>query len=177
LSRKDKEGHLFDKGVRQDFDKAKDYCFKLFKFRLRSEREIRDRLKRKRFSPDIIENIIVYFKGLNLINDSQFTKSWIESRLKKPFGLKRIIYELKDRGISEKIIAEEIQETKKGYSEYEIVKRIVEEKFTPLLHPRSGFKRQISRIDPNKIKRKIYSFLLRKGFSSDTILDVLSEIS
>lgn len=150
-----------------DFNKAKDYCFKLFKYRFRSERETRDRLKRKRFSPEIIENVIIYFKGLGLINDLLFTKSWIEARLKRPYGLKRIIYELKNKGISEKIIEEEIQEIRKSYSEYDIVKRIAEEKFKGLN----------LRIDPDKIKRRIYSFLLRRGFSPEVIYEVLNQLN
>jgi len=158
-----------------DFKKAKDYCLRLFKYRFRSEREIRDRLRRKKFSPEVIEKVIVHFKGLRFIDDAIFTKSWIEARLKKPYGLKRIIYELKNKGISEKIIESEIQKIRLGYSEYDTIKRIAEEKFTQLLHTRAGFKRQNLRIDQDKVKRRIYSFLLRKGFSSDVILEVLGQ--
>lgn len=115
--------------MRCDFDKAKDYCFKLFRFRLRSEKEIRDKLKRRQFCKDIIEDVIRYLKSLNYINDSVFAKNWIESRIQKPFGLRRIIYELREKGISGRIIEEEISKLKNLYSEYDIAKRIAEEKF------------------------------------------------
>lgn len=151
-------------GVKDDFNKAKDYCFKLFKYRLRSEKEIRDRLKKRRFSSQIIENLIVYLKSLNYINDSLFTKSWIEARIKKPFGLERIIYELKDKGISEEIIQEEIQKIRKDYSESDRAKRLAQEKF-----------KSQPRIDPEKLKRRVYSFLLRRGFSPEVIYEVLDE--
>ncbi len=151
--------------MRYDFDKAKAYCFKLFKFRLRTEKEIRDKLKRRQFCKDVIEDVIEYFKSLNYINDSAFTKSWIESRIQKPFGLKRITYELREKGISERIIEEEIFKLKNFYSEYDIAKGIAEERFRKI----------IQRIDPEKAKRRIYSFLLRRGFSSDIALDIINK--
>jgi len=158
------------KGVDQEFDKAKDYCYKLFRYRFRSEKEIRHRLRKRKFSKNIIERIIFYFKGLNYIDDSSFTRSWIEARLKKPYGLRRIEYELRNKGISEKIIKEEIERIK-DYSEYKIVKEIVEEKFTQPLHAK-----QALRIDPNKLKKRLYSFLLRRGFSPEIILEVLDNL-
>ena len=88
--------------------KAKNTVYQLLKYRPRSEKEIYDKLTEKNFSKNIIDNIISYFKDVELINDNLFTRGWISSRLTKPYGLTRIRYELKQKGIKKEIIKQEI---------------------------------------------------------------------
>ncbi len=81
--------------------------------RLRSEKEIRDFLKRLSFKRKIkdqeeiseiaLESLIEKLKTKDLINDERFTREWIEARSKKK-GINAIKMELYQKGIDREII-------------------------------------------------------------------------
>ena len=143
--------------------KAKNYAFLLLKFRLRSEEEIRQRLRKKKFEPQIIEETLDFLKEKKFIDDNYFAKAWIESRLKKPLGIRRLRAELGTKGIAKEIIEARINEAKDNYPEDQIVAQIVREKL-----------RKLKDTEPGKAKQRIYAYLLRRGFSPETVIDTLN---
>lgn len=145
--------------------KAKDYAFLLLKFRPRSEKEIYQRLKKKKFADRVISETLSFLKDKDFINDANFTKIWIESRLKRPLGLRRIREELNLKGIDREIIDSQIQEIKKNYPEEEIVMKIAQVRL-----------KRLKDIESGKVKRRIFSYLLRRGFSPEVIIDLLDQL-
>lgn len=145
-------------------EKAKNYAFLLLKFRLRSEKEIRLRLKKKKFDQGVIEETVSFLKDKDFINDNYFAKAWIESRLKRPLGLRRIKQELSLKGINKEIIDSQIEEIRRNYSEEDIVTEIAKTRFN-----------RLKNIEPEKAKRRLYAYLLRRGFSADVIIDALHQ--
>ena len=154
------------KSPKKDSTAAKNYCFGLLKFRARSEREIRDRLRQHKFDNLIITQVIEYLKNHKLLNDEDFALAWTRSRLVRPLGLKRIYFELKQKGIEKNIIDQVFGDIRATYNETEIVERLAKEKFEKL-------KRNT---EPNKAKQKIYAYLLRRGFSPDIVSDSVSSL-
>jgi regulatory protein len=152
-------------GKIKDLGAAKISAFRLLKFRSRSEKEITSRLKKKGFSPKIIEEVIRYLKGLDLIDDFQFALSWVNSRINRPLGLRRLTFELAQKGVDKDIINKVIDKTKEKYDEYEIVKTLAQAKF-----------KKSSGLDIFKAKRKVYAYLLRRGFSQETISEVVQNL-
>jgi len=146
------------------FQKAKNYAFLLLKYRLRSESEIRQRLRRRKFKEEIIKKTLSYLKEKDLINDRLFAKTWSESRIKRPLGLRRIRQELRLKGVDRQIIDEELLNLKNDYAEAEIVKEIAKERL-----------KRLRDIDPKKAKARIYGYLLRRGFSPEVIIDIIKE--
>lgn len=146
--------------------KAKNYAFLLLKFRLRSEKELYQRLKKKKFDEAIIRQTLAFLKDKNFINDADFTKAWIESRIKKPLGFRRLKQELNLKGVDKEIIDSSIAQVKEDYHEEEVVQKIVRRKF-----------KKLSGIDPKKAKARIYGYLLRRGFSADTVIEALNQKS
>lgn len=144
--------------------KAKDYAFLLLKFRERSEQELRQRLKKKKFSPDAIEDTVSFLKSREFIDDRHFARSWINSRIKKPLGLRRIRSELSLKGVDKEIIDTQIEELRKDYTEANIVARIAKERLDKL-----------KGIDPQRARKRVYAYLIRRGFSPETVLDVLNK--
>lgn len=153
---------MFDEKI---LKKAKEYSLLLLKFRIRSDDEIRTRLKNKKFSEDIIQETVDYLKTNGLIDDDYFAQSWIESRLKKSIGLRRIRQELRLKGIDERIIEDNYAKIKDDYHEEAIISGIIKNKSAKLKN-----------IEPEKAKRRIYSYLLRRGFSAETVINVLSQL-
>lgn len=148
---------------KEPLQKAKNYSFLLLKFRLRSEKEIYTRLKKKKFNEETIKETITFLKDKGFIDDNIFAREWIASRIKRPLGLRRIKEELKLKGIDKENIDNCINEIKTDYSETEIVKKIAQEKLNKLKD-----------IDTCKAKRRVYAYLLRRGFSPEVIIDTLN---
>lgn len=144
-------------------EKAKNYCFLLLKFRLRSEKELYQRLKKKKFDEVIIERILIFLKDKGFIDDNYFAGAWIESRIKKPLGLRRLRQELSIKGIDKQTIDMQLEKIKNNYSEETVVSQVIE-----------GQLKKIKGIDPQKARRRIYGYLLRRGFSPDVVIDVLN---
>jgi len=144
--------------------KAKNYAFLLLKFRLRSEKELRQRLEKKKFSEEIIEKAISSLKDKGFIDDNYFAKSWIESRIQKPLGIRRLKQELIIKGVDKAIIASQINEIKEDYPEEEIVIRIAKNRLNKL-----------KGCDPQKARKRIYAYLLRRGFSPEIVIDILTK--
>lgn len=149
----------------ESLEKARGYAFLLLKFRLRSEKEITQRLKEKKFDEQVIKETIEFLKERKFIDDQAFAKAWIESRIRKPLGLRRLRQELSLKGIDKKIIDAELEEVKKGYIELDIVKKIVRERFEKL-----------KGIQAQKAKFRLYTYLLRRGYSSEIVREVLNKL-
>jgi len=145
--------------------KARNYAFLLLKFRLRSEKEMRERLKRKNFDQGIIKETLSFLKSKSFIDDSIFAREWIEARLKKPLGILRLRQELGLKGIDEKIIDSALLQIKEDYSEQVIVKALALARLAKLKD-----------LEPNKAKQRIYGYLLRRGFSPEVVIDTIKQL-
>lgn len=145
--------------------KAKNYAFRLLKFRLRSEAELEQRLKRKKFTQEVIRQTINFLKEKKFIDDREFARCWIESRLRQTAGFRRIRQELRLKGIDPGVMQEEIDSARQGYCEGEITLRIAKEKIS-----------QLKGLEPAKLKRRIYAYLLRRGFSPETVIETINAL-
>lgn len=146
--------------------KARASVFRQLKIRHRSEKEIRTKLLDKKFSVPIIEETVRYFKALDLIDDQRFARAWIQSRLKKPFGVKRIRLELKDKGIHKDIIADELERATADYPQEEIVLQLARRRQQKYL-----------RLPVEKRKRRIFEYLARRGFDSGIIWKTIRQLN
>lgn len=146
-------------------EKAKNYAFLLLKFRLRSEQELRGRMKQKKFPAEVIEPTIRFLKDKKFLDDSQFSRAWIDSRLKRSIGLRRVKNELRQKGIRPALIEEAAGAAAEGYSEDETVQDLIRRRAMTL-----------KGLDGAKAKQRIYAFLIRRGFSQDVIVDNLNRI-
>ncbi len=147
------------------FQKAKEYSFLLLKFRLRSEKEISERLKKKKFPEQVINATVAFLKEKKFIDDDEFARAWIESRIKKPLGLRRLKEELRVKGIDKEIIESSIREVRRDYAEADIVAEAAAEKLS-----------RIKGVEPQKAKSRVYAYLLRRGFSPDVVIDTINKI-
>lgn len=144
---------------------AREAVFRLLRVRSRSEKEIRDRLIRKGFSQENIDGVVQYFKDIDLINDRQFTRKWIASRLVKPFGANRIRFELKEKGVDDSLVQEELEQAMQAYCEFEAVAELA--------------KRQAVKyrgIEAGKMRQRVYAYLCRRGFSYQTVMKAIREL-
>lgn len=145
--------------------RAKDRARSLISYRMRSVRELRERLARKQFSVQAIGQVVRDFLQVGLLNDAQFAQAYVQTRLiQKPVSRRLMTAELKQKGISESDAqsAIELQYTE---SDSEIALRLAEKRLW-------RYRGEASL----KVKKKLSDFLTRRGFSWDVISEVLGEM-
>ncbi len=144
---------------------AKAAAFRFLKVRPQSIAELKEKLQNKGFSQTEIETTVLELTASGLLDDRAFTKSWINYRLARPFGFKRIITELRDKGVDEETIGKAVAEFTDQISSEDAALELAQRRWS-----------RLSGDDPDKKKRKISDFLLRRGFSESTVMDVLRKL-
>ena len=97
---------------------------------------------------------------LELLGDTKFAVWWIESRMRfRPKSRRELFYELKQKGIDNKVIEEAI--VKVGHDDLDEVKKIVEKN-----------EKKFVKFEGEEKKRKVWEYLGRKGFGWDVISKV-----
>ena len=124
--------------VKDTFEQAKGYIFLLLKIRFRSERKSVISRARRGFSEPTVDEAVGYFKAIGLVDDRQFTRKWIASRLNKPFGIHRIRFELKEKGITPELMKEELEQAMTDYSEADVVANLAKRQTVKISQYPSG---------------------------------------
>ena len=145
--------------------KARLYAFLLLKFRMRSQKEICQRLKMKRFSPQAIKDTLDFLQAKGFIDDEAFAKAWFESRLSRLEGSNRIKAELRLKGVAKEIIDRAAETLRDSFPESEITLKLARDKF-----------QRSKNIAPDIAKRRIYAYLLRRGFSPDAVNNAIEQL-
>lgn len=145
--------------------KAKNYCFLLLKYRLRSEKELFDSLERKKFFGPVIAETLKFMKAKGFVDDCVFAREWISSRIKNPLGVLRLKQELRLKGISAQIINQELERLKESYSEEDTVLQIAIRQF-----------QKLKTLENTLAQKRVYGYLLRRGFSPEIIVNVINQL-
>ncbi len=146
--------------------KALEYAFLLLKYRLRSEKELAERMRRKKFSDAQVRETLSFLKEKKFVDDRAFARAWVSRRLGKPMGVRRLSQELRLKGIPKKDIDEAVEEqARQGYDEAQTVQEIVDSRLA-----------RLKGLDAKTVKTRLYAYLVRRGYSPDTIIDELSRI-
>ncbi len=128
-------------------------AIRLLSYRPRSEAEIRTRLS-QRFDREIIEGVVLQLRERQMIDDTAFALYWIEEReYFSPRGKRLLKVELTRKGIDSEIIDGVLD----GIDDNEYAYRAAQKKGHSLIKE-----------DYETFKRKLGSFLLRRGFGYET---------
>lgn len=145
------------------YTKAKDKAYKFLGYKARSEKEVRDKLTKENYPQEIIDRIIELFKHYNYINDENYTKAYINNRIKfKPQAKRMLKYELAQKGIDSDTIENIIDSS--NIDETDIAINLLQKKLKN--------KKDIDQ----KEKQRIYNYMLRRGFDYETINKAFKEV-
>ncbi|KPK99417.1 MAG: hypothetical protein AMJ91_07865 [candidate division Zixibacteria bacterium SM23_73_3] len=139
--------------IQKDENEAKQVALRFLSFRRRTEKEVKDKLKKKNFDERTIKSTIDKLKGYDLINDFEFATAWVKERLAhKPRGKKLLRQELWKKGIKKEIIDQVTEELcqNEEKSASELMEKI---------------KKRYRNLEPQVARRRMLSLLLRRGFS------------
>jgi regulatory protein len=138
-------------------DKAYDRALNLIARRLRSEWEIRDYLRRKDYTPALIDTIVNKLSMSGYVDDAKFAEAWVRNRrLLKPTSRRRLVQELRAKRVPDDVIDQVLESDEAD--ELDILRQLVEKK-------RHRY--------PDKLK--FMQYLARQGYNYDDIKTVLDE--
>lgn len=133
-------------------------------FRERCEHEVREWLFKKKYQ-DLSDELISRLKERNYLNDERFTRLFIRDRVKiKGWGPIRLRHQLNAKRIEKQTIEAEIESIREEYDFHEMAKDLAVRKLSNLERP------------TYKDKKRVWSFLQRRGYESPSINYALQDI-
>ncbi|MBI4429593.1 MAG: RecX family transcriptional regulator [Ignavibacteriales bacterium] len=143
------------------FHQGQKVALNYISYRPRSSGEVMVRLNQKGFPLGVAQRVVQHFQSVSLINDLEFARMFVRDRLRaKLLGRALLKQQLLAKGMSRQIIDNVLSEYVSDESQQKAA--------TDLANKRLKLaKRSFARLEPLKRKRRLFEFLLRRGFSSD----------
>lgn len=125
----------------------------------RTKEQLRRKLSEGKYPQDLIEKAIEYVESYHYIDDERYARTFIRlNQDRRSIGRMRM--DLMSKGISQDIIESALEEENET-SQEELIEKLIEKKHYDIENATVTE------------KKKIYQFLLRKGFRSEEIMRVL----
>jgi regulatory protein len=132
----------------------------LLGYRARSEAEIRDRLKRYGYIRETTDAVVLRLQELGYLDDAAFARLKAREKARR-YGPRRVSLELKKSGVRETLAREVVQEEFAGRSE--------------VGEARSAAARRYNGRGSDAEARRVYGFLVRRGYSAEVCAQVARE--
>lgn len=140
---------------------AMDIAVQYLSYRMRTQKEVRDKLRQKGIGGDAAEDVIQRLKDAGYINDSEFAAVYAEE-LKGRMGKRGIRQKLFEKGIRDG----EADETLAAMGGFEDTVRTQAERLLEKYKSDDAYKAQ----------GKIFRVLMNRGFEADEIKSALAEL-
>lgn len=149
------------------FMRAKESAVRYLGHRPRTEAEVRTKLRRLGFGDSIIARTVARLYELAYLDDAAYAKLYVQRRFaNKGYGPQRLRSELVRRGIARDLIDSTLA--------------VFQEETDTLSKAREQGEKRWERLrnepDRRKRQRKVSDFLVRRGFTYDTVRQVLDEL-
>ncbi|GLR18594.1 regulatory protein RecX [Portibacter lacus] len=139
-------------------EKMRKYCL----FADRCHRDVRTKLIKDKIYGDELEQIMAVLIEENFLNEERFAKAFVKGKFKQnKWGKKRIMMELKQRGISPYCI-------RKGFEEisdeeyWEMARKLYEKKFD-----------LVRETDLYKKRQKVLNYMISKGYEYEVVKEFM----
>jgi len=132
----------------------------LLGYRARSEAEIRERLGRYGYAGETIEAVVVRLEELGYLDDAKFARLKAREKARR-YGPRRVSVELRKSGVGEELGREVVEEEFAGRSE--------------VGEARSAAARRYNGRGSDAEARRVYGFLVRRGYSAEVCVQVARE--
>lgn len=127
-------------------------------YRPRSRAEVQTYLEKRGYSEDEIEEVTARLERAGLLDDEAFAHYWVENREQfRPRGLRALRYELRNKGVSDRIIERAVAEVDVSDSAYRSARKKA---------------RQLGDADQQTFCRKLVEYLARRGFDYEVAREV-----
>ncbi|MCY3719960.1 MAG: RecX family transcriptional regulator [Anaerolineaceae bacterium] len=142
--------------------RAIDKAARFLGYRPRSVAEVRRNLGRKGFTDAAIAAALERMTQQGWLDDFAFARFWVEDRLRfRPMGRRALSYELRQKGVATEIIERALVDVDSLDAARRAARRS--------LRRRRGE-------SPEKLRRKLWDSLQRRGFEADLCREVVEEL-
>ena len=129
-------------------------------YRVRSEKEIQQNLKRHEMPEDVIEETLERLRKAGLANDNEFAQAWVENRSTfRPRSRRALAMELRQKGLDDETVHSAISGVDEDALAYEAAQK------------RLG---RLQGLEWNDYRKKLSEFLARRGFPYSVISPVVT---
>jgi regulatory protein len=164
------KGMILDEERRAEIERydnlvqAKLAAERLLGVRMRSERELRQRLLQKGFPAEAVDETIAVFLRVHLLDDAEFARLWVRDRLRlRPRSSAFLRRELRLKGVRDDIITQVLSEAFEEKEDIDVARELA-----------AAYRRKHPGLDADVLKRRLAGFLQRKGYSASVVYDVVS---
>ncbi|HDQ72684.1 MAG TPA: regulatory protein RecX [Chloroflexi bacterium] len=148
--------------TRDEEEKAYERALNYLSYRPRSEMEVRRNLYKKDLDAEIIDRVIDRLAQANLLDDATFARYWVDNRVRfKPRGVRALRYELRQKGVSDTIIDQVLQDL----DDEENARRAAE-----------AGARRLGQLERRDFERKLKAYMARRGFSYEVIKPLIEDL-
>lgn len=131
-------------------------------YRPRSRAEVRSHLQKKGISDADCEDVLARLERSGLLDDARFAELWVENRGDlRPRGRRALAYELRQRGIEDKLI----DQTLEDLDEDEMAYQAASKQF-----------RKYRNLEWPDFRKKMYAHLARRGFNYETSAEAAARV-
>ncbi len=134
----------------------------LLSYRARAKGELRERLVQAGYAEETVGAVIVRLEELGYLNDKEFARNLAREEARKKYGPRRILGDLRRAGVDEEVAREAVEEEFAKRSEYETALTIAQRRY----NTGEGSDAQA---------RRVYGFLMRRGYSAGVCAEVARE--
>ncbi|MEX0722560.1 MAG: RecX family transcriptional regulator [Gracilimonas sp.] len=158
---------LFDRIIESENEcAARDYFFRILSRRDHSRKELKDKAYKKGYSGSFIDEILDEFEQKEYINDHKFAVKYTADKFEfNDWGPYKIRTQLFKKGISKNVVEDCIKEVFGDDAIKKSMITLVDKK-----------KKRYQREPEEKRKKKVFDFLMRKGYDSDHIFKHMDEL-
>jgi regulatory protein len=151
--------------VEDNYLTAKTKALKYIERALKSEFQVREFLQKKEYEDSIIDRVIEFLKEYKFIDDVYYAKAFVTQNIRME-GKGNIRYKLIKKGIPEDVINNILNEIS-SKDEETVALKLAEKKLKVLCK---------NEVNIAKIKSKLNTFLISKGYNFDTIKLVVNKL-
>lgn len=131
-------------------------------YRVRSEKEIRQNLKKHEYSEDAIEHTMSRLRENRLANDNEFAQTWVENRNTfRPRSRRALTMELRQKGLDEETVKQAVANVDENALAYETAQKRA---------PR------FKDLEWNEFRKKLSDHLARRGFPYSIVTSVVTRL-
>ncbi len=152
---------------------AKEAALRLLERGPRTEREIVDRLLGRGYEPDAVERAVERLRRVSLLDDRAFVRAFVRTELaRRPQGRRLLEQKLRRRGVPAPLI-EELERL--IVEDEDLADRRLGSEAERAARAADALRRRYAGRPEEERRRKTVHALLRRGFSWDTIRDLVDE--
>jgi regulatory protein len=143
-----------------EVERAREKALNYLSYRPRSEAELQSHLLKSDFTEATVDEVLYRLREVGLVDDEAFARYWVDNRARfRPRGKRMLVHELRQKGVASGVIETALAE----YDEGAAAQHVAEEQARRLAH-----------LAPEVARRRLWDRLMRRGFSTDIIREVLA---